>query len=99
LRAPLRLWRGELPLNEAFWTWAVTVGLVVNLSTSLGFLLLIAQDRPVAALLVGYLVSVPYNILAAVGVWRAAARYRGPPGLAQAARIAVVVGMTVLSLT
>jgi hypothetical protein len=99
LRALLRLWRGELPLNEAFWTWAVTVGLVVNLSTTLGFLLLIAQDRPVAALLVGYLVSVPYNILAAVGVWRAAARYPGPPGLAQAARIAAVVGMTVLSLT
>ncbi|PWS38612.1 hypothetical protein DFH01_04880 [Falsiroseomonas bella] len=99
MRALPRLWRGELPLNEAFWTWAVGVGLVVNLSTTLGFLVLIAQDRPIAALGVGYLVSVPYNILAAVGVWRAAAHYEGPPALAQAARLAVVIGMTVLSLT
>jgi hypothetical protein len=73
-------------------------GLVVNLVALLGFLLLISQDRTVAALAVGHVFSVPYNIVAAVGVWRAAARYAGPPALARAARLVTVIGMTLLSL-
>ena len=28
----LSLWQGELPLGEAFWTWAIGIGLVVNLT-------------------------------------------------------------------
>lgn len=99
MTALLRLWRGELPLAEAFWTWAVTVGLVVNVTTSIGFMVLVMRDQPLAALVVGYALSVPYNILAAVGVWRSADRYDGPPRLAQAARIATAIGMTLLSLT
>ena len=56
------LWLGELPLSEAFWTWAISVGLVVNLTTSILFLAMITADRPWAALLLGYGVSVPYNV-------------------------------------
>lgn len=97
--APLRLWRGELPLPVAFWTWAVAGGLAVNVTTSLAFLILIAHDQPIAALIVGYALSVPYNILATVGVWRAAAHYAGPQHWAQAARLVTVVGMAVLSVT
>jgi hypothetical protein len=57
------LWRGELPLVEAFWTWAIIVGLAVNLSSSGAFLALMVADRPWAALAVGYGPSVPYNVL------------------------------------
>ena len=71
------LWSGDLPLDEAFWTYAVGVGLAVNVITSLLFLVLISWDRPFAALFVGYALSVPYNVIALVGVWRSAARYQG----------------------
>jgi hypothetical protein len=93
------LWRGELPLDEAFWTWAIGIGLLVNLTTSILFLALITADRPWAALFVGYALSVPYNVLAGVGVWRSAARYDGPALHAELARIGTVVLMLVLSVT
>lgn len=93
------LWLGELPLDEAFWTWAITIGLLVNLTTSALFLVLITADRPWAALLVGYAPSVPYNAVALVGVWRSAARYPGPAVHADLARIATAVAMLLLSVT
>lgn len=92
------LWRGELPLNVAFWTWTVTIGLIVNVSSTILFLVLITLDQPWAALLVGYALSVPYNIVAVVGVWRSGARYQGPSIHADLARGASVVLMAVLSL-
>jgi len=95
----LALWSGDLALNEAFWTWMVTVGLLVNIATSILFLTLILQDQPLAAVLVGYGLSVPYNILATVGVWRSAARYGGPSLHADLARLASVLLMATLTLT
>ncbi|WP_424931911.1 hypothetical protein [Amaricoccus macauensis] len=93
------LWLGELSLGEAFWTWAITVGLLVNVTSSVLFLALIAADRPWAALVVGYAPSVPYNVLATVGVWRSAARYDGDTGHAELARIITLLLMLVLSVT
>jgi hypothetical protein len=93
------LWSGELPLGEAFWTYAIGIGLLVNLATSGLFLTLIMFDRPFAALFVGYVLSVPYNVVALVGVWRSAARYQGQAGLADVARIVTIVVMLLLSLT
>ena len=93
------LWRGDLSLREAFWTWAVMIGLVVNVTTSILFAVLITNDLAVPALLVGYGLSVPYNILAVVGVWRSAAHHVGPGLEAELARWASVILMTVLSLT
>ena len=93
------LWSGQLPLGEAFWTYAVTVGIAVNLITSLLFLVLLSWDRPIAALFVGYALSVPYNVVAVVGVWRSAARYEGERLHADLARIVSLVGMVLLSLT
>jgi len=89
----LALWFGDLALNEAFWTWTVTVGLLVNIASSILFLVLILQDQPLAAVLVGYGLSVPYNIVATVGVWRSAARYGGPSLHADLARLASVLLM------
>lgn len=93
------LWRGEFALSDAFWTWAVTVGLLVNVVTSVLFLVLIMQDLAWAALLIGYGVSLPYNAVAVVGVWRAAARYDGPAIHADLARGATVALMAALSMT
>ena len=93
------LWRGELPLGEAFWTWAIGVGLLVNLLSSLLFLALISADRPWAALFVGYALSVPYNALATVGVWRSADRYEGDVSHANLARLVTAVVMLVLTVT
>lgn len=94
-----RLWRGELPLGEAFWGWAVLGGLLVNLSTSLGFYLLLIEDLLIPALLVGYGLSLPYNLIVVVGVWRSANAYRGGKTWADLARIVTLVGMAVLSAT
>jgi hypothetical protein len=93
------LWRGDLSLGDAFWTWVVLGGLLVNVTTSVLFLMLITQDLPVPALVVGYGVSLPYNFVATVGLWRSAARHDGPAHPADLARAASVILMTVLSLT
>jgi hypothetical protein len=93
------LWSGELPLGEAFWTWAIGIALLVNLTTSLLFLALITVDRPWAALFVGYVLSVPYNVVALVGVWRSADRYEGARMHADLARIVTLVAMVLLSVT
>lgn len=95
----LRLWRGEVPLFNAFWDWALIGGLIVNVSTTIACLALVLYDRPIEAAIVGYLFSVPYNVFITVAVWRSAARYKGNPRWATMARVATVIGMTVLSLT
>jgi hypothetical protein len=92
------LWYGDLPLREAFWTYAVTVGLALNVITMLVFLALLSWDLPLAALFVGYALAVPYNVVALVGVWRSAARYGGGRVHADLARIVSLVGMVLLSL-
>lgn len=94
-----RLWRGEMALADAFWNWAVIGGLAVNLISSAAFLFLIMAERPVAAAIAGYLVSVPYNIVVVVGVWRAADRYDGERRWADLARVVTAAGMLLLSVT
>ena len=93
------LWLGKLPLGEAFWTWAVCVGILVNLTTSALFLAMIAADLPWAALFFGYGLSVPYNVLAVVGVWRSAGRHQGAASHADLARIVTIILMLLLTLT
>jgi len=94
-----RLWRGDLPLDVAFWNWAVIGGLLVNMMTSVVFFVLIRSGEAVLAVVVGYAMSVPYNILAIVGVWRAAGCYTGPAHWATAARVVVLVALGLLSVT
>jgi len=99
MRRLRRLWVGEVPLQDAFWGWAVMGGLIVNITTTLAFLALVAMDQAIAAFVVGYGCSVPYNIVAVVGVWRAADRHQGDPVLANAARFVTLVAMVVVSIT
>jgi hypothetical protein len=93
------LWRGYLSIVDAFWNWAVLYGLVVNVTASILSVVLIMNDMPVPALLVGYGLSAPYNIVAVVGVWRSAARHDGSAIHADLARGASVILMTLLSVT
>lgn len=90
---------GDLPLGDAFWTWVVVGGLLVNLSTSVAFLALISADLPWAALGIGYGLALPYNAVALVGVWRSAARHEGLRSEADLARGASAILIAVLSLT
>lgn len=99
MRTFRRFLAGELPLGEAFWTWAVGGGLLVNIVTSLAFLALVSMDRPILGLVVGYGCSVPYNIAAVVGVWRSADRHAGHTAFASMARFVTLAAAVVLSLT
>ena len=94
-----RLWTGALPLEQAFWTYAVIGGIAVNAVTSLGSLILFASDRILVGLLVGYGLSVPYNLLVIIGVWRSAMREGKPSKRADIYRAATLVGMVLLSVT
>ncbi|MPZ39577.1 MAG: hypothetical protein GEU95_16265 [Rhizobiales bacterium] len=94
-----RLWQGDLPLPQAFWNWAVAGGVAVNALTSILFLALIMADHLVAAFVAGYALSVPYNFIVMVGVWRSAGRYVGDRRWADVARIVTVAGMVLLSVT
>jgi len=94
-----RLWSGEMPLVRAFWVYAATVGIALNLATSTLFLVLLTADRPLAALAAGYFGSVPYNVVVTVGVWRAADRHQGDRTHAVLARFVTLVGMALLTVT
>jgi hypothetical protein len=85
------LWRGELPLEVAFWHYAIYYGLFVNLATSTVAIVLFLNDAPVAVFLAVHLLSVPYSILTAVGVWQSAASLMAAPAsFANFARIGVI---------
>ena len=94
-----RLWRGERELADAFWNWAVFGGLAINVASSALFLFLIMADRPISAFIAGYALSVPYNVIVSVGVWRSAERYAGELRWADLARIVTIIGMVLLSIT
>lgn len=93
-----KLWNGDLPLETAFWNYAVFGGIVINLVTSAAFLILIAHDLPLAAGIVGYGLSIPYNLVVTVGVWRAAAGDDTDPKKARLYPAIALVGMLILSL-
>jgi len=94
-----RLWQGELPLAEAFWTWAVLGGLVVNVTTTIAFLALVMNGYLLAAFIAGYAIPIPYNIFVTFGVWRSAERYEGERKWADLARVVTVAGMILLTIT
>ncbi len=94
-----RLWHGELALADAFWNWAVFGGLAINVASSALFLFLIMADRPIFAFIAGYAVSVPYNAVVSVGVWRSAERHAGERRWAELARIVTIIGMVLLGVT
>jgi hypothetical protein len=85
------LWLGRLPLDVAFWTYAIVYGLALNVVATGAALALIVLDTPIAIAIVVHLLPVPYSILAICGVWRSADQYPGDQALASAAKAGVLV--------
>ena len=94
-----RLWRGDVPLEDAFWTYAVIGGIAVNILTSFAFLVLMSMDMPLAGFLIGYGLSLPYNLIAIIGVSRAATRDDADPTRAKIYPLITIAGMLLLSIT
>jgi hypothetical protein len=84
------LWHGQLPLDIAFWTYAIVYGLVLNVAATGAALVLIVLDAPIAIAIGVHLLPVPYSVLAACGVWRSADRYPGRRTIASAAKAGVI---------
>ncbi len=93
-----RLWAGHLPLEQAFWHYAVGYGLLINLLTSLAFLALIAREANMVPVALAFALPVPYNVIVTVAVWRSANAYPGPKKWADMARIGTVIWMVALTL-
>ena len=92
-----QLWGGEVPLGEAFWSYAVSYGLLLNVVTSFCFTLLLIREAPLVWLIVSFCAPLPYNILAVVAVWRSADRYAGARHRAELARVGTVFWMLFLT--
>ena len=86
-----QLWRGQLPLPEAFWRYLITYDLILNLMATTASLTTILAGAPIALALVLHLLPVPYSLFAATGAWRSADRFEGNPSLANAAKIAIII--------
>lgn len=94
-----RVWRGEEPWQRTFGIWGVLVALPINLATTAGTFVLIANDRPLAAFIVGYVLSVPYNMFVLVAVWRAAGRSLRTSRAIALTRLIATVWLGLLSVT
>ncbi|MEM7226916.1 MAG: hypothetical protein AAF495_28355 [Pseudomonadota bacterium] len=94
-----RLWAGQVPLEIAFWRYAVVYGLLVNLVTSALFYALLLDETSPLVIAVAFALPLPYNLLATVGVWRSAQAFEGPRKWADWAQIVTVLWMLLLSLT
>ncbi|HKP23189.1 MAG TPA: hypothetical protein VJV39_04955 [Dongiaceae bacterium] len=84
------LWRGELPLEIAFWHYAIYYGLILNLAVSTLSIILLLNDAPFTVIVPIHLIPLPYSVLTAFGVWRSAHRYGGSGRFANFARIGVI---------
>jgi hypothetical protein len=85
------LWRGRLPLDVAFWTYAIIYGLALNVAATAAALALIVLDAPIALAIAVHLLPVPYSVLATCGVWRSAEHYAGPPVVSTMIKAGVIV--------
>ncbi|MGH6824345.1 hypothetical protein [Methyloceanibacter sp.] len=92
-----RLWRGRLPLWDAFWTYYVLgqvlayfIGTCIAAESSPLF----AEEHAVLPMILfGMIAPIPYQVIAGVAVWRSASG-RGVLGLL--ARLIVVVQLAAM---
>lgn len=86
-----QLWRGQLPLREAFWRYLITYDLILNLGATIATLTAILAEAPIALAIALHLLPLPYSLLAGIGTWRSTERYEGNPSLANAAKTAIII--------
>lgn len=91
------LWAGEVSLGEAFWSYAIAYGLLLNVITSFLFMMLLVHDAAMHVLALAFALPLPYNLLVIVAVWRSADRYTGPKQRAELARLGTVLWMLALT--
>jgi hypothetical protein len=100
------LWQGRLPLDEAFWRYAIFWGLLINVTATFaaaGFAVQVdaADSGPGLfsyAAIAAHLLPFPFNLAILVGVWRSAGNAPGRPVAAVAARTFVTLWATFLTL-
>ena len=85
------LWRGDIPLAEAFWRAAIVYGTIANVVATAAAIAAVAVGLPDAVAVGLFLSPVPYILIAVIGVVRSANRYQGEPQWAGLAKVAVIV--------
>ncbi|MBA4096770.1 MAG: hypothetical protein C0484_08390 [Rhodospirillum sp.] len=85
------LWRGKLPLEVAFWHYAIFYGLIVNIIATTVAIALVLADASILLAVGVHLLPVPYSAVTALGVWRSARRFEGPVKFANFCRVGVLV--------
>ena len=71
------LWRGELPLVQAFWEYAILYGALLSAVATGAALVAVANGAPGPLALAIHLAPTPYFLAAAIGVQRSAGHYKG----------------------
>ncbi|MGZ8997069.1 MAG: hypothetical protein ACXW3P_11380 [Rhodospirillales bacterium] len=92
------LWRGHVPLADAFWTYAIFWGFLINMATTLASLALVVADVPGWIAGVVHFAPLPWNLLALVAVWRSAGRPEVPQGMRVVARSVIVAWSAFLTI-
>ena len=86
-----KLWRGDLPLSQAFWEYAIAYGTIANLVATGAAIASATLRLPDIVAVCLFLGPLPYILAAVVGVLRSANKYQGAPQWATTAKIAVIV--------
>lgn len=92
------LWLGELPLGLAFWHYAIGYGTIANILATAAAIASVLAGLPEPVAIVLHFLPLPYVIMAVIGVWRSAGRYRGDPAWAGLAKVAVVAWAALMVL-
>ena len=87
----MALWQGQLPLREAFWRYAITYDLILNLAATMAALTLVLAEAPIILAAIVHFLPLPYSLFAATGTWRSADHYEGNPLHASIAKIAIII--------
>ena len=85
------LWKGDVPLGQAFWGYAIVYGTIANVVATAAAIAAVAASLPDALAIGLFLVPIPYVLTAVIGVVRSADRYLGPPMWASMAKVAVIM--------
>ncbi len=91
------LWRGDIPLGQAFWEYAIAYGTIANIVATAAAIATVAAGLLALAIFL-FLLPLPYILTAVVGVVRSAEKYQGPPQWATRAKIAVILWGVVMVL-
>ena len=85
------LWRGDIPLGQAFWEYAIAYGTIANIVATVVAIATVAVGLPDALAICLFRTPLPYILTAVVGVFRSADKYRGQYQWATMAKITVTL--------